>query len=86
MKAYGEYLKEEKGVVVRVFEHNSQTYYVVVLTKEKFVEEVKEVNKGRHWVRENLKSLGLGLKHVVCPCSSLETRVQDVQAVAGYSV
>ena len=75
MKSYGEYLKEENGVVVSVFEHNSQTYYAVVLTKEEFVQEVQEVNKGRHWVREKLKSLGLGHKHVVCPCSSLETRV-----------
>lgn len=86
MQTYGKYLKEENGVVVRVFEHNSQTYYAVVLTKEKFAQEVQEVNKGRHWVRENLNSLGLGLKHVVCPCSSLETRVQEVPAVAWYSV
>lgn len=74
-KSYGEYLKKQKGVVVRVFEYNLQTYYAVVLTKEVYVQEVQEVNKGRHWVCEKLKSLGLGLKHVVCPCSSLDTRV-----------
>jgi hypothetical protein len=72
-KSYGEYLKKQNGVVVRVFEHNLQTYYAVALIKQVFVQEVQEVNKGRHWVCEKLKSLGLGLKHVVCPCSSLRT-------------
>ena len=74
MKSYGEYLKKQNGVVVRVFEHKLQTYYAVVLTQEAFVNEVQQVNKGRHWVCEKLKSLGLGLKHVVCACSSLDTK------------
>jgi ribosomal protein L35AE/L33A len=75
MKNYGKYLKQQKGVVVSVFEHNSQTYYAIVLTNQVYVKEVQKVNKGRDWVCEKLTSLGLELKHVVCPCSSLETRV-----------
>ena len=70
-KFYGEYLQKQNGVVVRVFEHDLPAYYAVVLTKEVFVQ---EVNKGRHWVCEKLTGLGLGLNHVVCSCSSLDTR------------
>lgn len=73
-KFYGEHLKEEQGVVVRIVVHNFLTYYVVVLTKQGREEEVKEVNKGRKWVREKLESLGLGLMHVVCASSSLQRR------------
>jgi hypothetical protein len=72
-KAYGEDLKKQKGVIVRVFEHNLKTYYVVVLTQESSEKKVQEVNKGNDWVCENLCSLGLGLNHVVCPFSSLDT-------------
>ena len=73
IKFYGQHLKEQKGVVVRVFEHKLHRYYAVVLTNQVFEQEVQEVNRGRAWVCEKLKSLGLGLKHVVCPCSSLDT-------------